>query len=152
MLNRDGTVVKIMDFGIAKLTATSNLQTTHINTQLGTPFYMSPEQVKGLPFTNFSDIYSLGVTLFEMVTGKCPYSQITNLFELQTKIVNELLPPTNKYFPDVSQRMQEAIIKATAKVPENRFQSCKQFKEFLLEQAPLKNSSNAETLHKTSGN
>lgn len=131
MISRDGNDVRIMDFGIAKLTDTKNFKTTHANTQLGTPFYMSPEQIKGLPFTKMSDIYSLGVTLFEMVTGKCPYHHITSLFELQSLIVNEPLPDTAVYYPDVSIKIQEAIIKATHKSPELRFRSCQEFKTFL---------------------
>lgn len=133
MISKDGSKVRIMDFGIAKLTDSKNFKTTHANTQLGTPFYMSPEQIKGLPFTRMGDIYSLGVTLFEMVTGKCPYHHITSLFELQSKIVNEPLPLTNDYYPGVSLRIQNAISIATQKSPENRFQNCDLFKNYLLE-------------------
>jgi len=133
MISKDGTKVSIMDFGIAKLTDSKNFQTTHANTQLGTPFYMSPEQIKGLPYTRMSDIYSLGVTLFEMVTGKCPYHKITSLFELQLQIVNEPLPEAKLYYPDVSNRLQYAISKATQKLPENRFQTCAEFKNYLLD-------------------
>ena len=127
MISNDGNIVRIMDFGIAKLTDVVNLKTTHANTQLGTPFYMSPEQVKGMPYTRLSDIYSLGVTLFEMVTGKCPYQTITNLFELQSKIVNEPLPPTGQYYPYVSPKIQDAIYISTHKKPEDRFQSAGEF-------------------------
>ena len=149
MISKDGNKVRIMDFGIAKLTDNINLQTTHANTQLGTPFYMSPEQIKGLPYSRMSDIYSLGVTLFEMVTGKCPYLEITNLFELQLKIINEPLPPTAKYYPNVSQRIQNAIGVATEKLPERRFQNCNEFKRFLSEtitNPPLVHTSNAKPL------
>lgn len=133
MVSKDGKEVRIMDFGIAKITDDPNLKTTNANTQLGTPFYMSPEQVMGKPYTAYSDIYSLGVTLFEMATGKCPYQSITNLFELQNKIVVEPLPPTNAYYPNVPTRLQSAITIATTKVPENRFKSCLDFKLYLLE-------------------
>jgi len=132
MVSRDGKTVRIMDFGIAKFSDTGSFNTTRANIQLGTPFYMSPEQVKGMPFTAHSDIYSLGVTLYEMVTGKCPYQSITNLYELQSKIVNEPLPPTNTYYPNVPQRLQSAIITATYKHPEQRFRSCVEFKTFIL--------------------
>jgi serine/threonine protein kinase len=137
MINKDGDRALIMDFGIAKLTDSKNFKTTHANTQLGTPFYMSPEQIKGLPYSRMSDIYSLGVTLFEMVTGKCPYHQITSLYELQSKIVNEPLPQTSDYYPGVSKRIQNAIIKATQKTPELRFQSCNEFKMYLQDNAAL---------------
>jgi len=133
MISKDGSRVSIMDFGIAKLTDSKNFQTTHANTQLGTPFYMSPEQIKGLPYTRMSDIYSLGVTLFEMVTGKCPYHKITSLFELQLQIVNEPLPEAKLYYPDVSNRLQYAISQATQKLPENRFQTCNEFKQYLVD-------------------
>ena len=131
MIGKDGGKVRIMDFGIAKLTDSKNFKTTHANTQLGTPFYMSPEQIKGLPFTRRSDIYSLGVTLFEMVTGKCPYHDINSLFELQSKIVNEPLPLTSQYYPGVSLSIQNAINKSTSKNPEARFSSCNEFKKYL---------------------
>src|SRR5205085_9347839 len=75
-----------------------------------------------------------GVTFFEMVTGKCPYQAITNLFELQNKIVNEPLPATSVYYPNVPGHLQTAIIKATNKHPEQRFKSCAEFKVFLLEE------------------
>jgi serine/threonine protein kinase len=134
MVSREGRNVKIMDFGIAKFSSnTAAPNVTQINTQLGTPFYMSPEQVKGLTYSASSDIYSLGVTLFEMATGKCPYMGIKTLFELHSKIVSEPLPPTNLYYPDVSLKLQEAIKIATNKIPENRFKSCNEFKSFLQE-------------------
>ncbi|MBL0180995.1 MAG: serine/threonine protein kinase [Chitinophagaceae bacterium] len=135
MVSKDGMTVRIMDFGIAKFMDAENFKNTFANTQLGTPFYMSPEQVKGSPYTRLSDIYSLGVTLFEMVTGKCPYQAITNLFELQNKIVNESLPPTGRYYPHVSPGLQNAITRATEKKPEKRFHSCIEFKTFLLSDA-----------------
>lgn len=144
MISQDGTKVRIMDFGIAKLTDSKNFKTTHANTQLGTPFYMSPEQIKGLPFSRRSDIYSLGVTLFEMVTGKCPYHGITSLFDLQSRIVNQPLPLTAEFYPGVSQRIQNAIAIATQKDPELRFQSCADFNSYLQEKAvpliPIKTS------------
>lgn len=141
MISKDGNKVRIMDFGIAKLTDSKNFKTTHANTQLGTPFYMSPEQIKGLPFSRRSDIYSLGVTLFEMVTGKCPYHGITSLFDLQSRIVNQPLPLTSEYYPGVSQRIQNAIAIATQKDPELRFQTCSDFYMYLHE--------NNESLYKT---
>lgn len=141
MISKDGNKVRIMDFGIAKLTDSKNFKTTHANTQLGTPFYMSPEQIKGLPFSRRSDIYSLGVTLFEMVTGKCPYHGITSLFDLQSRIVNQPLPLTAEFYPGVSQRIQNAITIATQKDPELRFQTCSDFYIYLHE--------NNESLYKT---
>jgi serine/threonine protein kinase len=138
MVSKDGMVVRIMDFSIAKFAESSNLKTTHANTQLGTPFYMSPEHIKGMPYSALSDIYSLGVTLFEMVTGKCPYQEVTNLFELQSKIVNEPLPPTGKYYPNVTGKLQDAIVIATKKDLNQRFKSCNEFKAYLLEEEQVR--------------
>lgn len=141
MVSKDGAKVRIMDFGIAKIIDNENFKATKANTQLGTPFYMSPEHVKGLAYTAASDIYSLGVTLYEMVTGKCPYHDITNLFKLHSKIVNEPLPPTSIYYPDVATNLQAAIIKATQKDPSKRFRSCTAFKNFLLSETKPKTES-----------
>lgn len=131
MIDNEGTKVKVMDFGIAKLSTGIDMKTTVASAQVGTPFYMSPEHVKRLTYTAQSDIYSLGVTLFEMATGKCPYIDTTNLFELQSKIVNEPLPPTDQFYPNVPKRIQNAIKIATHKLPERRFVSCLEFKKYL---------------------
>jgi serine/threonine protein kinase len=118
LLNVDGTV-KLADFGIAKALHVDSQDATITGTQMGTPMYMSPEQIKSTKdVDNRSDIYSLGVVLFEMVTGKKPYDgdQIS-LYNLQTKIINEDLPLTRTTWDKQIQR-------ATAKDVENRFQSC----------------------------
>ena len=70
-----------MDFGIAKI-VDSEKSLTKTGTQIGTVFYMSPEQVKGGKVDHCSDIYSLGVTLFQMVTGQCPYNNDTTEFQI----------------------------------------------------------------------
>ena len=98
MLDKKGRI-KLMDFGIAKnMDVTSSEYTnTGTNQNMGTPMYMSPEQIKSTKdVTLQSDIYSLGVVLWQMVMGQKPYdAQTLSTFELQTKIVNETLFKTN---------------------------------------------------------
>jgi len=132
---------KILDFGIAKILKEGKNTLTQPGAQLGTVLYMSPEQVQGQTVDHRTDIYSLGVTLFEMLTGKPPYDgDQTTEFEVFNKIINEPLPALKTFNDQLSDRMQWLIDKATAKKPDERFQSCAEFKEALLkqEQAPAK--------------
>lgn len=134
--------VKILDFGIAKILKEGRNNLTKTGTQLGTVLYMSPEQVKGQPVDLRTDIYSLGLTLFEMLTGKSPYhDRDYTEFEVYEKILNEPLPSAKSVYPAVSDRMQAVINKATAKNPNDRFQSCEEFR----------NALNFNTLHTQTG-
>ena len=120
---------KILDFGIAKILV-NNPYVGKENARLGTIMYMSPEQVRGIEIDFRSDIYSLGVTLFEMLTGKCPYDiNKESDYIIQTKIINEPLPPAGTIYPAITRHMENVIAKATAKDPDKRFQSCDEFIE-----------------------
>ncbi len=112
--------VKILDFGIAKLFGQGN-EMTQTGTQMGTPIYMSPEQVKGdKSIDHRSDIYSLGVTLFYALNGKPPYdSDNGSQFEIFNKIVYEPLPALIGDSPLIP-----LVQKACEKDREKRFQSC----------------------------
>ena len=124
--------VKVLDFGIAKILKEGRNNITKTGAQLGTVLYMSPEQVKGEPVDLRTDIYSLGVTLFEMLTGRSPYSdKVYTEFEVYQKILNESLPPAKSVYPAITDHMQNVILKATHKNPNERFQSCAEFKEAL---------------------
>lgn len=118
---------KILDFGIAKmLTVKQNY--TKAGDKVGTILYMSPEQVRGHEVDMRTDIYSLGVTLFEMLTGKKVYELDTMTdYVIQTKIINEPLPRASDYYPAISRHMENVIAKATEKDPNNRFQTCEEF-------------------------
>ncbi len=125
--------VKILDFGIAKVLS-ADLQLTKTGTRLGTVLYMSPEQVLAKPIDRRSDIYSLGVVLFEAVTGKLPYptENITE-YQIYQSIVKDTLPPVSSLRPDVPEYLAKAVAKATDKKPENRFKDCLEFKKTLEE-------------------
>jgi serine/threonine protein kinase/ligand-binding sensor domain-containing protein len=111
----------LTDFGIAKLVAES-AQFTASGAIIGTPAYMSPEQGMGEPADHRSDIYSLGVVLFELVTGRAPFEAETPLAVL-LKHINDPLPPPRQINPDLPEQVQRVILKATAKAPDDRYQS-----------------------------
>lgn len=118
---------KILDFGIAKL-LTSNRAFTKAGDKVGTVLYMSPEQVRGSDVDVRSDIYSLGITLFEMLTGKRAYDlDSLSDYAIQTKIISEPLPLASDIYPAVSRHMENVIAKATEKTPLDRFQTCEEF-------------------------
>jgi uncharacterized protein (TIGR02145 family) len=122
--------VKILDFGIAKLFGEGN-EMTQTGTMMGTPIYMSPEQVKGDKSVDHrSDIYSLGVTLYFAVTGKSPYdADSESWFLIPGKIVTEPLP-------EISSKFWPMIQKACKKDRNERYQECK---EWLIELQRLNN-------------
>ena len=117
MLTADDTV-KVTDFGTAKILQFGTVQqTTHV---MGTPSYMSPEQVKGRPVDGRSDIFSLGVMLYEMVTGEKPFpgQSITTVIY---KIVNEDPVPPQQLDPAIHAGISAVIMKALVKEPEDVF-------------------------------
>lgn len=132
MISRDGQP-KILDFGIARIVDEVSGKFTTAGIRTGTVVYMSPEQVHGRQADIRSDIYSLGVLFFEMLTGKPPYNrEVHSDFDIQTMIVNKLLPRVKAVNPAVSQRLQVIIDKATAKNPDERFQNCEAFKKSIM--------------------
>lgn len=121
LINSENMSPKILDFGIAKMLGTDNSM-TKTGTQMGTVYFMSPEQVKGEKVDQRSDIYAVGVTLFQLINGSNPYANLSTEYEVYNKIVSEELPDlTSK---GVSQGVVDIIFKATAKKVEDRFQSC----------------------------
>ena len=123
--------IKLLDFGIAK----NNLNTenlTRIGSSVGgTPMYMSPEHVSKPKIVSASDIYSLGVTLWHMVTGKEPYINHTEA-EITACILRDHLVEPKAIYPFVSDRMNDIIQKATAKKIEDRFSCCNDFSNALI--------------------
>jgi serine/threonine protein kinase len=142
LLQSDDTP-KILDFGIAKILH-GDMSLTKTGTKIGTVFYMSPEQILGRTVDFRTDIYSLGVTLFEMLSGKKPYDEdITSEYLIQEKIVKEPLPSIRSIYPAVSEKMEFIVNKATAKHTNERFKNCEEFKEALqsgYQQSPVTSS------------
>ena len=127
MLTADDTV-KVTDFGTAKILQFGTVQqTTHV---MGTPSYMSPEQVKGRPIDGRTDIFSLGVVLYEMLTGEKPFpgQSITTVIY---KIVNEDPIPPRQLNPSIHPGLNEIVLRALAKEPDARYQSCRELMEDL---------------------
>jgi serine/threonine protein kinase len=127
MLTADDTV-KVTDFGTAKILQFGTVQqTAHV---MGTPSYMSPEQVKGRAVDGRTDIFSLGVMLYEMITGEKPFpgESITTVIY---KIVNEVPVPPRTIDPTIHPGISTAVMRALAKEPEDRYQSCHEFLEDL---------------------
>lgn len=120
--------IKIMDFGIAQIIAESSLTPGMPNgggNVMGTPAYMSPEQVYGLMLDQRSDIYSLGVLFHQMLTGRAPYDSTTmSELEIKSHVVNDTLPRMKNYYPYISDGLQVMVDKATSKKPEDRYNNC----------------------------
>jgi serine/threonine-protein kinase len=123
-----GDVVKLTDFGIARSGADRNLTQTGL--ALGSLYYMSPEQVQAQQADQRSDIYSLGVTFYEMVTGKRPIDGSSE-YNILTAHLNYVPPPPGTLNPAVPIMLGAAIMKAMAKLPEERFQSATEFRTAL---------------------
>jgi serine/threonine protein kinase len=131
MVTAEGNV-KLFDFGIAKSLDPESQEHTATGTSqiMGTPLYMSPEQVKeSRAVTSLTDIYSLGVVLWQMATGKRPYGDSLATYELQTKIVNEPLAPSGT-------KWDRIISRACMKEPDKRFNTCTDFQK-AMEETPL---------------
>ena len=118
MIEADGTV-KIMDFGIAKGAGTGMTSTGQV---LGTPNYMSPEQVKGKPLDGRSDLFSLGVVIYEMLTGSRPFTG-DNVTTIIYKIVNEQPTSPGDVNKTIHPGLNAAVMKALAKNCDERYQS-----------------------------
>ncbi len=120
MITREG-VVKVMDFGIAKMLKSESITMTDM--ALGTVDYISPEQASGKEIGFYSDIYSVGVMLYEMTTGKLPFIAESTMAVAMMQIQDEPQPPAD-INPAIPRGLEQIILKAMNKEPDERFSSC----------------------------
>jgi eukaryotic-like serine/threonine-protein kinase len=123
MLTKTGAV-KIMDFGIAK--ALGGSTKTRTGLQMGTPQYMSPEQIRGRQVDARSDLYSLGITMYQLLSGDLPFKADSD-YELMSAHINTPPPVLTDIHQDVPRGIEQCVRKALAKEPENRFQNAEEF-------------------------
>ncbi|HEX8282968.1 MAG TPA: protein kinase [Pyrinomonadaceae bacterium] len=128
MLTERGTL-KVLDFGIARILGTARM--TRQGNIIGTIEYMSPEQVRGFETDARSDIYSLGMLLYEMLTSRCPFD-IQNEFELMKAQIEQYPVPPRQLNPAIPEVVEQAIWRSIHKDPAQRFQSASEFRAFLL--------------------
>ncbi|MGO5333200.1 Stk1 family PASTA domain-containing Ser/Thr kinase [Enterococcus cecorum] len=122
LIDESGTV-KITDFGIA--VALSETSITQTNSMLGSVHYLSPEQARGSMATNQSDIYAIGIILYEMLTGKVPFDG-ESAVTIALKHFQEEIPSVRLYDRNVPQSLENVVLKATAKDPIDRYQSAEE--------------------------
>jgi eukaryotic-like serine/threonine-protein kinase len=151
MLTPQG-VVKLMDFGIARSSTDGSLTST--GTTLGSLNYMPPEQVRGEAADARSDIYSFGVSLYEMLTGKLPFKSDSQ-YSLMTAHLNETPPEPITLRGDLPSGLNQIIMMAIAKDPANRFQSADAFRAALssveVSHLPVSNTTEVTPTPKSSG-
>jgi eukaryotic-like serine/threonine-protein kinase len=122
-----GERLKVTDFGIARAGAS---QMTEAGSIMGTAQYLSPEQARGAPVTASSDLYSVGIVLYEMLTGKVPFSG-DSAIEIAMKHLNERPKPPSKVRPEIPEELDHVVLRALAKAPEDRYQTAEEFAEDL---------------------
>jgi serine/threonine-protein kinase len=124
LFSADGTA-KIADFGIAKIVG-GDTNVSVSGTRVGTPAYMSPEQVLNKPLDRRTDIYSLGITLYEMLCGELPFAA-TPTTSMEEQHLYAAPPPIRQRCPAVPATLEAVVGRALAKKPEERFASCEEF-------------------------
>ncbi len=119
MYDRATDVLKISDFGIAKLTDSG---TTKSGIVLGTPSFMSPEQLEGRGIQGTSDLFSLGISLYQLLTGQLPF-RADSMTGLMFKIANEQHPPLRSVRPDLPGMLEAILTRGLQKNPQDRYQT-----------------------------
>ena len=122
----DADGVKLIDFGIASKHGARRLTYTGVSPALGTPDYIAPEQVKGKRGDQRSDLYAMGVMLYEMLTGRVPFSGPSPLAVMNERLIRDPLPP-READPTMSPQLQEVLYRALEREPRNRYGSAHEF-------------------------
>ena len=125
---QDNGEIKITDFGIAM--ALNNTQLTQTNSVMGSVHYLPPEQASGKGATVKSDIYSMGIMLFELLTGSLPFKG-ENAVEIAFKQIKDDIPSVREINPSIPQSVENIVLKATAKNPKNRYNNAKEMHDDL---------------------
>ncbi len=118
--------IKLIDFGIAANEGSRRLTFAKLSNVMGTPDYISPEQVKGKRGDGRSDIYAAGVMLYEMLTGQVPFSGNNSFVIMNDRLVNSPVPP-RELDPSISPALQEIIYRALERDPKNRYATAREF-------------------------
>jgi serine/threonine-protein kinase len=125
--------IKLIDFGIASQVGARRLTFGKLSQVMGTPDYISPEQVKGKRGDGRSDIYALGVMLYEMLTGKTPFPGKNPFVKMHNRLVNNPVPP-REIDPSITPELQEIIYRALERDPKKRYANAREFADDLLHQ------------------
>jgi eukaryotic-like serine/threonine-protein kinase len=141
-----GGQVKIMDFGIALDESARRLTWSGLSSTIGTPDYMAPEQAAGRRGDARTDIYALGVLLYEMLTAELPYSG-ENVFNMMKAKISEDPQPPSRYRPDIDPHLEEIILHALERRPGNRYSSAAEMLEDLRDPARVLLTGRATRLH-----
>ena len=118
--------IKLIDFGLAGQEGSRRLTFAKLTQVMGTPNYISPEQVKGKRGDARSDIYAVGVMLYEMLTGKCPFDGPNPFAIMNERLLNDPVPP-RELNPEISPELQEIIYRAMEREPQNRYPAAREF-------------------------
>lgn len=118
--------IKLIDFGIAGDAAARRLTYANLTAALGSPNYISPEQVKGKRGDGRSDVYAMGVILYEMLTGRVPFSGSSPVQVINDRLLNHPLPPSVAE-PSISPQLQEVLYRALERDPANRYANAHEF-------------------------
>ena len=122
----DDDTIKLIDFGIAASAKSKRLTFAKLSQTMGTPDYISPEQVKGKRGDSRSDLYALGVMLYEMLTGKVPFTGDNPFLIMNDRLLNNPIPP-REIDPAISPQLQEIVYRALERDPKNRYRTARDF-------------------------